>query len=220
MQQSWQISSNWRLNICLDHSHLVKRLKSLSLMRCKNSIVRYAKATCLSMNTKALNSCFRLKRNCKKLDSYEYVTCLKRYLDTNKSVGQLTIPDLNNTLLELQKNMFVETTPIAPTSVTDVSTGAHAIVFWIVKDTPEWSLAIGDRVHDDGIDVLDLDSNLRKKKTEWAYPRNSKVYTVDFDQVIQRQVTVGYLPTERIRYTIQPDMVNEIDAVLAKLTIP
>ena len=68
--------------------------------------VRYARVTCLSMNTQTLNKFFRLRRYGKKLESEEYSICLKRYLDTSRSVKQVTLPDLQNTLTELQKSLF------------------------------------------------------------------------------------------------------------------
>ena len=45
--------------------------------------VRYAKATCLSMNSKALKNFFKLKHKGKKLEYKSYAECLKKYLDTS-----------------------------------------------------------------------------------------------------------------------------------------
>ena len=178
--------------------------------------VRYAKATCLSMNTQALNKFFRLRRGGKKLEPQEYADCLKKYLDTSRSMGQVTLPDLQNTLGELEKSFFDDTCTIPPI-VSDICVGEHIVIFWMVKDSAEWFLAIVDYMHDDGIDVLPLTPSPRKNKTEWEYPQNNKIYTIDAEQVIKRKVTVGYLPTERIKCVITNDLVSDIESQLNNL---
>ena len=49
-----------------------------------------------------LNNFFKLKHKGKKLEYKSYTECLKKYLDTNRSINFVTIPDLQNTLGQIQ----------------------------------------------------------------------------------------------------------------------
>ena len=143
----------------------------------------------------------RLRRGGKKLEPEEYANCLQKYFDTSRSLGQVTLPDLQNTLGELEKSFFDGSAPVPhPLSDVDVVVGEHIAVFWIVKDVAEWFLAIVDDVQEDEIDVLPLCPSARKNRTEWAYPQNNKIYPIDEEQVIKRNISVGYLQTERMRW--------------------
>ena len=70
--------------------------------------VRYAKATCLSMNSKTLNNFFMLRHNGKKLAYKSYAECLKKYPGTSRSINLVTIPDLQNALGQIQNSLFQE----------------------------------------------------------------------------------------------------------------
>ena len=165
------------------------------------------------MNTQTLNKFFRLRRYGKKLESEEYSICLKRYLDTSRSVKQVTLPDLQNTLTELQKSLFDKNSEQI-SAVSNVSLGEHVAVYWMVKDTPEWFLAIVQCLNDDGIDVLPLTPSPRKNRTEWAYHQNCKVYTIEEEQLIQRNIAVGSFHTERVKCVITNYIVLNIDTQL------
>ena len=80
---------------------------------------------------------------------------------------EVTLPDLQNTLGELEKSFFDGSAPVPqPISDVDVVVGEHIAVFWIVKGVPGWFLAIVSDEHEDEIDVLPLCPSPRKKKSE------------------------------------------------------
>ena len=60
------------------------------------------------MNSKALNNFFKLKHKGKKLEYKSYAECLKKYLDTSWSFNLVTIPDLQNTLGQIFKSMYLK----------------------------------------------------------------------------------------------------------------
>ena len=129
---------------------------------------RYAKATCLSMNTKALDNFFKLGYKGKKLQSHVYAECLKKYLDTSRSVAQVTIPDLQNTLRHLQKSMFDVCESVSSLEY-NVHIGEHVAVFWIEKnDQYNWYLGIIDNVNKNEMHVSHFISS--RKETEWTFP--------------------------------------------------
>ena len=70
--------------------------------------VRYRKATCLSMNSTTLNNFFKLRHKGKKLEYKSHAECLMKYLDTSRSINLVTIPDLQNTLGQIQNSLFEE----------------------------------------------------------------------------------------------------------------
>ena len=92
--------------------------------------VWYAKATCLSMNTKMLSQYFRLRRNGKKLDPEEYRDCLLNYFDTSKSVEQVTLPDLQKTIGTLTESILSDVPDKRDVSL---SIDEHVIVYWLTK---------------------------------------------------------------------------------------
>ena len=59
--------------------------------------VRYAKATCLSMNTQTANQFFKLRENGKKMAYKVYSDCLLKYLDSSKAVAKVSITDFSYT---------------------------------------------------------------------------------------------------------------------------
>ena len=82
-----------------------------------------------------------------------YAEWLEKYLDTSRSVAQVTIPDLQNTLGHLQKSMF-DVCESVSSSEYNIHIGEHVAVFWIEKnDQYNWYLGIIDNVNENGIHV-------------------------------------------------------------------
>ena len=69
-------------------------------------MVRYAKATCLSMNTQTANRFFKLRENGKKMAYKVYSDCFLKYLDSSKAVAKVSITDFRDILGNIQKKVF------------------------------------------------------------------------------------------------------------------
>jgi hypothetical protein len=176
--------------------------------------VRYAKATCMSLNMKSLNSFFRLRQNGKKLPSCINADCLIKYLDTSRSVTQVTIPDLQNTLGNLEQSLCDASAQEKDAHAeTDIQIGEHVAVFWIEGNDYKWYLGLVDHINEDGIHVSHF-IPARRDKTVWGLPDEVDLQTVEEDQLIKRKLCVAYLQTSRIRCSIELDIVHEIEATL------
>ncbi len=179
--------------------------------------VRYAKATCLSMNTQAANRFFRLRENGKKFPSKTYGDCLMRYLDTSKSVARVTIPDFVETLGNIQEVLF-ETPAIEKKqklSTATVSTGEHVAVIWNVAGRYEWYLGLVDYVHEDlSISVSHFVQALRSNKLIWTIPDESDIQIIKPEQIIKSKFKVQYLQSQRIRCALDKDIAQEIEREL------
>ena len=81
------------------------------------------------MNSKTLNIFFKLREKRWKFEEKVYADCLERYFDTSRTVGQVTIPDLQNTLGQLQGKLFDYDNKNTANLQFDI--GEHVAVFWV-----------------------------------------------------------------------------------------
>ena len=88
--------------------------------------IRYAKSTCLSMNTKSLNNFFKLRKKGRKLESHVYAKCLENYFEISRTIENVTIPDLQKTLGEIQNNIFNNNEVVK--SVSNQNTGLDLVI--------------------------------------------------------------------------------------------
>ena len=169
------------------------------------------------MNTKALNSFFKLRSKGRKLESKDYAQCLEKYFDTSRTIGHVTIPDLQNTLGQLQNNLFndVIESICDPRSDIDLDVGEHVAVFWVEGDQCVWYLSIVDRVKNNDIYVAHF-SPTRKGKCNWTFPDETDIQQVDEEQILKRKIPVTYMQTSRIRCSIEQHIVEEIEGELKK----
>lgn len=65
------------------------------------------------------------------MSSHVYAECLIKYLDTSRSVSQITIPDLENTLIHLEQSMCDTVADEDSPLEAEVHIGEHVAVFWI-----------------------------------------------------------------------------------------
>ena len=71
--------------------------------------------------------------------------CLKKYLDTSRSINLVTIPDLQNTLGQIQNFLFgkfYHNTNNSHVVESDLQDGEHIVVFWIESNTKTWYLRL------------------------------------------------------------------------------
>ena len=179
--------------------------------------VRYAKTTCLSMNTQAANRFFRLRENGKKFSSQVYANCLFRYFDTSKAVAKVTIPDFVMSLGNIEDVLFKEPTTKEKKenkSVT-VSIGEHVAVLWNVAGKYEWYLGLVDYVYEDSsISVSHFVQASRTNKLIWTIPDESDIHIVELEQIIMSNFRVSYLQSQRIRCALSKEVAKEIEASL------
>ena len=172
--------------------------------------VRYAKATCLSMNTKSLNQFFKLRQKGKKLEFQAYSVCLKKYFDTSKSVKTVSLPEFKNALGELCDEICNEPDiTLNQETANQKQVGQHVIVFWVENNKRVWYLGIIDKITDDGIFVSHFAKT--RSKFEWTFQEDSDIQLVEEDQIIKQGFAVCYLQSTRIRCKLEPDLVSEIE---------
>ena len=124
-----------------------------------------------------------------------------------KSVEQVTLPDLQETIGTLTESILSE---IPDKSEDTLSIGEHVIVYWLTTK-PEWCLATVDTAHEDILDVIAVQVSVKNKKNEWELPLYPKVYTVDIDQVLKRKVPVGYLQSDKVKCRISDETLYEVE---------
>ena len=178
--------------------------------------VRYAKATCLSMNTKSLNQFFKLRQKGKKLDYEKYADCLKSYFDTSKSMSTVTLPELKSTLGEIRNEICsneAESENFESASMEKQSSlmqvGQHVIVFWIEQMKKVWYLGLIDRINDEGILVSHFAPN--RNRSEWTFQDDSDVQLVEEEQILKHNFTVCYPQSSRIRCKLDQTLINEVE---------
>ena len=92
--------------------------------------VRYAKATCLSMNTQiAANRFFQVRENGEKMAYQVYADCVLKYLDSSKAVAKVSITDFRDTSFGWGglKVSDDENNP----QMQSLKIGEDVIVFWV-----------------------------------------------------------------------------------------
>ena len=102
-----------------------------------------------------LEQFFKLRYKGKKRECKSYTKCLKKYLDTSRSINLVTIPDLQNTLGQIQNFLFgkfYHNTNNSHVVESDLQDGEHIVVFWIESNTKTWYLRLLEE-NDDGIFV-------------------------------------------------------------------
>ena len=177
--------------------------------------VRYAKTTCLSMNTKPLNQFFKLRQKSRKLEFNIYADCLKRYFDTSKSVNTVSLPEFKNTLGEICNEICNEADESKLSDDernNEKQVGQHVIVFWVEQMEKVWYLGIIDKITDDGIFVSHFAPT--RNRTEWTFQEDSDVQLVEEDQIIKHGFTVCYLQSTRIRCRLEQSLVTEVEREL------
>ena len=119
-----------------------------------------------------MNNLFKLRKKGRKLESHVYAKCLEIYFETSRTIEHVTIPDLQNTLGEIQNNIFNNNEVVKSVSNQntglDLVIGEHIAVFFIDGNKYIWQLAIVDNLRNDDISVS-LFSHLRKEKKIGLY---------------------------------------------------
>ena len=184
--------------------------------------IRYAKSTCLSMNTKSLNNFFKLRKKGRKLESHVYAKCLENCFEISRTIEHVTIPDLQKTLGEIQNNIFNNNEVVKSVSNQntglDLVIGEHIAVFFIDGNKYIWQLAIVDNLRNDDISVS-LFSHLRKRKENWTLSDEIDIKIVNKEQILKCKVPVIYKKTNRIQFSIEKQTVEEIELEFDKVLL-
>ena len=148
--------------------------------------VRYAKATCLSMNTQTAKRFFKLRENGKKMPYEVYSECLLKYLDASKAVAKVSIRDFRDTLGNIQRKVFNEDNHCHQLQSTQsLKIGEHVIVFWVEAGNRLWYLGLVDHTYEDGsISVNHFVPATRSNKLTWTFPDEPDIQIVKMAQVL------------------------------------
>ena len=180
--------------------------------------VRFHRMT--SNRKKETDSVFRLKKDGKNLETIDYASNLKSYLNKTKRLKSISIAELNTVLMGLHAAV----TPVSSEAQKIVTlknladgfeVGEHVASFWLDDDnTYKWYLGvITELCVDKSPNDLYVSYFIRASKsgTNWTYPEEAEIIKTNNEQIIGRRLTVSYHCYAMIRCSITQKLAKEID---------
>ena len=128
---------------------------------------------------KTLDNFSKLRHKDKKLDYKSYSECLKKYLDTSRSTNLVTIPDLQNTLRQIQNFLFEEAYHNINNSYvaeSDLQDGEHITVFRLRTVLKHGTRVLVEKFNDHGIFVAQFVSS--RIKTGWIFLNEADIQII------------------------------------------
>ena len=181
--------------------------------------VRYAKMS--SSGMKRSCNIFRLMKDHKKLESFDYAHNLKTYFGCVHSVQTITLQDLSAILTGLKAANDKNPT-IADIQEKDddaIKQGEHVACVWADEKDPTgisltWHLGVVESVNTDSATISYLQQNSTDKSC-WAYPETASTLSTPFEQIIKKNLKVEYSCATIIRCKISKQIVTSLNKLLS-----